>query len=260
MASQYSKFDTEGFERWEYKIGGINTVVYTIGEGRPVLYLHGGGTWHGFAWAREWKDRFKVILPYHPGFGESEDDPSIASMDDYVQHYIELCDAMNLRGFGLVGTSFGGFMATAFTITHPRRVARLALVSPGGINDPAFPMGNFRETPPEKLADLFVVNKSIVKEFLPDRWNEVIVREGQYAGKGFGPSTTFGPKLLRHIHRVTMPTLVIWGKEDRVLPVGLAGLWAKAIPHATVRLIDNAGHLLLDESAEARAAVRSFLS
>ena len=259
MASKYSKFDTEGFERWEYDIGGINTVVYTIGRGHPVMYWHGGGTWHGFAWAREWKDRFKVILPYHPGFGESADDPAIASMDDFVQHYIELCDAMNLRGFSLIGTSFGGYMATAFAITHPSRVSRLVLAAPAGINDPSFPIGNFRERDPKDLAELFVVDKRIVKDFLPDRWNERIAREGQYAGKGFGPSTTSGPKLLRHIKRVTMPTLVIWGKEDRVLLSGLAAHWAKAIPHASVRIVENAGHLLLDESKEARDAVAAFI-
>jgi pimeloyl-ACP methyl ester carboxylesterase len=259
MASKYSKFDTAGFERWEYKIAGVDTVVYTIGEGAPVMYWHGGGTWHGFAWAREWKDRFKVILPYHPGFGESGDDPSIGSMDDFVMHYIELCDAMNLSSFSLVGTSFGGYMAASFAITHPRRVSKLVLVCPGGINDPAFPMGNFRDTPPEKLADLFIVDKSVVKDFLPDRWNERIAREGQYAGKGFGPSTTSGPKLLRHMPRIKMPTLVIWGDQDRVLPPGLAGLWGKAIPHASVKMIENAGHLLIDESKAARDAIRAFL-
>ncbi len=58
------------------------------------MYWHGGGTWHGFAWARTWQDRFKVIVPYHPGFGESGDDPELTSMDDYVQHYVETvgCD------------------------------------------------------------------------------------------------------------------------------------------------------------------------
>ena len=260
MASKFSKFDTEGFERWVYQIGGVETVVYTIGKGAPVMYWHGGGTWHGFAWAREWKDHFKVILPYHPGFGESGDAPDIGSMDDFVMHYIELYDAMGLRSAGLVGTSFGGYMATAFAITHPRRVSKLALVAPGGIFSPDYPMGNFRALPPEKLGELFVVDQRITKEFLPDRWNERIEREGQYAGKGFGPGTTSGPKLLKHIGRVKMPTLVIWGKEDKVLPVGLAGLWEKAIPHAAMRIVENAGHLLLDESKEARDAVRDFLA
>jgi pimeloyl-ACP methyl ester carboxylesterase len=259
MTGNHSKFDTEGFERWEYRIGGINTVVYTAGEGVPVMYWHGGGTWHGFAWARAWQDRFKVILPYHPGFGESGDDPLLTSMDDYVQHYVELFDALGLKSAALVGASMGGYMATSFAIAYPRRVSKLALVSPAGISSPEFPMGNRRDMAPDDLPGMFIVNRDLIKPFWPDRWNERAAREEQSAGKTFGPSSTFGPKLLRRIGRVTMPTLVIWGKEDRLLPVGLAALWGKAIPHATMRIVEGAGHLLLDESAAARDAVKSFL-
>lgn len=121
-------------------------------------------------------------------------------------------------------------------------------------------MGFDHRRPARELGDLFVIDKSVVKEFLPERWNERIERDGQYAGKGFGPSTTSGPKLLRHISRVKMPTLVIWGKEGKVLPVGLSGLWERAIPHAAMRIVENAGPLLLDESKEARNAVRAFLA
>lgn len=255
-----SPFDTEGFARWEYRIGGVETVVYTIGQGRPVVYWHGGGTWHGFAWAREWADRFKVILPYHPGFGESGDDPELSSLDDYVAHYIELCDAMSLTGFGLVGTSMGGYMAAAFAAAHPTRVAKLVLAAPAGILSPDFPMGNFQEASPEELPSFFVHEFAVIEPFWPDRFNERIEREGQYMGKAFGPSSVLGPKLLRRAKRITMPTLVIWGDKDRILPAGLAPLWREAIPQASVRVVEDAGHLLLDESAAARNAVRDFLS
>jgi pimeloyl-ACP methyl ester carboxylesterase len=255
-----SPFDTEGFERWQYEIGGVRTVVYTIGQGRPVVYWHGGGTWHGFAWAREWTDRFKMILPYHPGFGESGDDPEISSMDDYVAHYVELCDAMGLRNFGLVGTSFGGYLAAAFAIAHPSLVAKLVLVCPGGISSPDFPMANFRETSPEELPRLFVHDLAVIESFWPDRFAERAGRESQYAAKGFAPSSTSGPKLLRRAKRITMPTLVVWGEKDGVLPAGRAPPWGEAVPHAALRIVENAGHLLLDESAAARDAVKDFLS
>ncbi len=255
-----SPFDTQGFARWEYRIGGVKTVVYTIGEGRPVVYWHGGGTWHGFAWAREWADRFKVILPYHPGFAESGDDPEISSMDDYVAHYIELFDAMGLASAGLVGTSLGGYMATAFAAAHPSRVAKLVLAAPAGISSPDFPMGNFQDASPEELPKFFVHDLSVIEPFWPDRFNERIGREGEYMGKAFGPSSTFGPKLARRARRLTMPTLVIWGDQDRILPVGLAPLWREAIPQASLHIVKNAGHLLFDESAEARRVAKDFLS
>ncbi|HEU4617370.1 MAG TPA: alpha/beta fold hydrolase [Gammaproteobacteria bacterium] len=257
---EQSPFDTAGFERWEYRIGGVKTVAYTIGEGPPVLYWHGGGTWHGFAWTRAWADRFKVIVPYHPGFGESGDDPEISSMDDYVAHYIELCDAMGLRSFALVGTSLGGFMAAAFAVAHPGRVAKLVLVCPAGISSPDFPMANFAATPHDEFPRLFVHDLAVIEPFWPDRFDERGEHELQYAAKGFAPSSVSGAKLVRRARRITMPTLVIWGDKDRVLPAGLAPLWGEAIPQATVRIVKNAGHLLLDESAEARDAVKAFLS
>lgn len=260
MASAFSKFDTEGFERREYTIGGVPTVLYTIGRGSPVMYWHGGGTWHGFAWAREWRDRFRVILPYHPGFGESGDDADLASMDDYVQHYVELFDVLGLEKTALIGASMGGYMAAAFAIAHPERVSKLVLVGPAGITSPEFPMGRFAQARPEEQAGMFVANTEIIKPFWPDRWNERAAREMRSAGLTFGPSSVSGAKLLRRIGRLKMPVLVIWGREDRLLLPGLAGLWAKAIPHATVRVIDNAGHLLLDESAEARNIVADFVA
>ena len=61
----------DGFERRELDINGIRTVVYSAGSGRPVVYWHGGGTFHGINFACDWAPHFRVILPHHPGFGES---------------------------------------------------------------------------------------------------------------------------------------------------------------------------------------------
>ncbi len=151
----------------------------------------------------------------------------------------KLLDAMGLERVALAGASLGGYMAAAFAVAHPGRVSRLALVCPAGIYSPEFPMANLRDAKLEEIPDLFIVDKTVIESFWPDRWNECVAREGQSAGKAFGPSSTFGPKLLRRLGRVTMPTLVIWGREDRVLPSGTAALWGNAIPHATIRIVDG---------------------
>jgi pimeloyl-ACP methyl ester carboxylesterase len=72
------------FQREVHSINGINVVMYVAGQGEPLLYLHGAGTFHGFEFAKQWTDKFRVLVPYHPGFGESDDDPTIADMHDYV--------------------------------------------------------------------------------------------------------------------------------------------------------------------------------
>src|SRR5579863_5986922 len=101
----HSPFDTRGFSRAEYSVRGVRTVLYSIGEGPPVMYWHGRGTWHGFAWARELQGRHQVLLPYHPGFGESADAPGAGSMVDHLAHYAALYELLRLQQVPLIGAS-----------------------------------------------------------------------------------------------------------------------------------------------------------
>ena len=70
-------------------------------------------------------------MPFHPGFGESGDDPSISEMHDYVMHYLDLFDTLGIERMRLVGFSLGGCMAAKFAVEHGHRVERLVLVGPG---------------------------------------------------------------------------------------------------------------------------------
>ncbi|MGA8228260.1 MAG: alpha/beta hydrolase, partial [Xanthobacteraceae bacterium] len=93
------------FKRETYTVDGVKTVVHSAGNGEPVVFFHGAGTVDGFDFAESWADKFKVIVPYHPGFGESGDDPSFTDLHDYVMHYLELFDLIGLDRFHLVGLS-----------------------------------------------------------------------------------------------------------------------------------------------------------
>ena len=66
-------YSTAGFDRIVHRVDGIETVTYAIGRGEPLVYFHGGGTFHGFEWARALADDFRVFCPYHPNFGERGD-------------------------------------------------------------------------------------------------------------------------------------------------------------------------------------------
>ncbi|MGH8227871.1 MAG: alpha/beta fold hydrolase, partial [Steroidobacteraceae bacterium] len=129
----------KGFVRHEYSVNGVKTVVHIGGHGRPVVYWHGAGAWHGIDFARPWTERFKVIAPYHPGWGDSGDDPRMDSMSDYLLHYLDLFDQLNLGQFDLVGFSLGGWMAAEFAIAHSHRVRKLVLVAPAGLPAPGEP-------------------------------------------------------------------------------------------------------------------------
>ncbi len=123
----------------------------------------------GFDFAEAWADRFKVIVPYHPGFGESDDDPSYTDMHDYVMHYLELFDVLRLDRFNLVGLSLGGYLAAKFASEHGHRVKKLGLIAPAGMIDPKNPMLDILAVPGEQVPGLLVSDFDVIKRLLPEK-------------------------------------------------------------------------------------------
>jgi pimeloyl-ACP methyl ester carboxylesterase len=252
---------TEGFERKQTKLHGVRTVWYEAGQGPPVVYFHGGGAFHGIQFARPWTEKFRVICPNHPGFGESGDDPRITAMEHYILHYLDFFDELGLDKVHLAGASMGGRMAAEFAIGHNDRLKSLILAAPAGLDIPEHPPTNMGALPPDQLFEHLTGNMDFLRPFLPpnvpaDQFAAARAREGQMAGK-----VMFSPSSLDHwMHRITVPSLLIWGKEDKVLPVGRVKAWTDRLPNATtLRIFPNIGHLTFDESPEAVRVAENFM-
>jgi pimeloyl-ACP methyl ester carboxylesterase len=255
----------QGFRREEHRINGVRTVVYRGGRGRPLVYWHGGGTFHGIEFTAGWLDRCEVIAPYHPGWGESDDAPHGYSIHDYLLHYLELFERLGLERFSLAGISMGGWMAAEFAAAHGHLLDRLILAAPVGIPVPDCPITDLgRLSPPEVLAHL-VHDLQLLDRYLPKSEYEATafaaarVREAQSLAR-LAPGGPVNPGLEYWLHRLIMPTLLLWGRQDRVTPMAQSERWMKLLPNATLELCDNAGHLVFDESARARHAVADFLA
>ena len=93
---------------------GIETVVQIAGEGDPLVYFHGAGTAVGFDALLPLAERFRLIVPFHPGFGPSADDPAIDDIHDYRRHYLDLFDELGIEQLSLIGHSMGGWIAANF--------------------------------------------------------------------------------------------------------------------------------------------------
>jgi pimeloyl-ACP methyl ester carboxylesterase len=254
--------DTVTFQRQSISVNGVRVVVLTAGSGEPLVFWHGAGSWHGWDFAAPWLARFRVIIPYHPGWGESVDAPEMTTVDDYVLHYLEMFDQLGLKQVNLVGFSMGGRFAATFAIQHRERVRKLVLVAPAGIHVPEHPMPNFSQMPPEEILRQLAHDFSVIERRLPKAPDPAFSAERDREGGHFGELMQNGlvsAWLPRWLHRINMPTLIVWGEEDRVLPVGQAATWKKLIPQAQVLRIPDAGHLVLDESAEAPRAIGDFL-
>lgn len=170
-------YSTAGFERLETTVGGVRTVAYVAGSGPQVVYLHGGGTFHGFEFARTWLSHFRVLLPYLPGFGESADAPTLRTMDDYVRHVQALFDAHGLRRGHLVGASLGGRLAAQMATAHPERMSTLVLVAPAGIALPEYPQPDFSRISHQDWPKYFVHDPAFIRPYWPPEPDKAFLAE-----------------------------------------------------------------------------------
>ncbi len=251
------------FKREELTVDGVKTVVYSAGTGEPVVFFHGAGTVDGFDFAEPWADKFRVIAPYHPGFGESGDDATFVDLHDYVMHYLELFDLLKLDTFNLVGLSLGGYLAAKFASEHGHRVRKLALIAPAGIIDPKHPMLDVLMIPGDQIPGLLTSDFEVIRKRLPEK------PDLDFIGDRYRESGTVArllwerpadPKFMRYLHRVRMPTMIVWGDEDKIIPVQHTDTWRRLVPHAEIRIYKGAGHLPHLEKPEAAAEIAKFLS
>ena len=253
-----------GFDRQTLTINGVKTIVLTAGRGQPLVFLHGAGIWHGLKFALPWAEKFRVIAPVHPGFGDADDEPAMTDMHDYVMHYLDLFDALGVDKFRLVGFSLGGWLAAKFAVEHGHRVERLVLVGPAGLRGKERPKGDFFTIPPEQIPSLLVSNFDVIKPYLPEQPNDLDFMGSRYREGGTLARLLwehpYDTKLPRYLHRMTMPTLLVWGEDDKLVPVQNAELWRRHIPKVELQTFKGAGHLVLDEKREAVDAVQQFLS
>ena len=249
------------FKKQTLKINGVDTLVLSAGEGEPLLFLHGGGTWHGYEFAKKWAEKFYVIHPHHPGFGELGDDPAMDTFNDYVMHYVELLDALGIDKVHLVGFSLGGYLAAQIASQHPQRVKTLTLVAPAGMRSKEYPTLDVLATPGDQIVGMLASNFEVLKPWLPAG------PDPEFMGARYRESTTLArllwekpwdPKFKRYLHRIKAPTLIIWGDEDRIVPPQQSELWRQVLPNAKLQIFKGAGHLVLDEKPEAANAVAAF--
>ena len=255
-----------GFDRQQLRVNGADVVLFTGGSGEPLVFLHGAGTASGFNFSASWAQKFKVYLPYHPGFGESADNGAITSIDDYVLHYLELLDHLKLDNVRLVGLSLGGWIAATLATQNSHRLKKLVLVAPAGLRVPEHPTMDIFRLKPDELPAYLVQDVGVLARYVPDPHGpdflDFLVNDyhdmSSFARLAW--ERPYDPNLAKWLHRISVPTLLLYGDKDRLTPVQQAKTWTALIPNAVVHVVKDAGHLVLDEKGEAPKAVLDFLS
>ncbi len=248
------------------QIAGARVQLLTGGAGPPLLYLHGavgGGLWLPFhdLLARH----FTVYAPAHPGFGKSEDPEWLQSVDDLVFYYLDLLDELGLDHVHLVGLSLGGWIAAELATVCSHRLGRLVLVDAAGIRVPGVtPPDLFAMGPEDVVRVLYKRPEAAAALFPPDPTPEQIetqLRQRMTVARLAWNPYFENPKLLMRLHRIRVPTLIIWGEDDRLFPLEHAKAFQAAISGASLSVLSDCGHVPPLDAPEAFAtAVTRFLS
>jgi pimeloyl-ACP methyl ester carboxylesterase len=256
--------DLSGFTRSEYDINGVRTVVQSIGSGPVLVFLHGTGTFTGFDVARAWAAHHTVLIPFHPGFGDSGDSDAIDTVEDHVLHYMDLFDRLGLKDFDLAGFSLGGWLAAEFAIRPPQRLRRLVLVAPAGLVVDAAPAPGLFDIAPQDLPAYLAHDPLAALRYFPrapdPSFEARLGREVTGFAKLIRNNPQGNPKLSHWLHRITIPTLVLWGGNDRLRPTAQAQAWMAGLSDGHLQLVPATGHLVFEETPDAGRHVTDFLA
>jgi pimeloyl-ACP methyl ester carboxylesterase len=230
-------------------VAGIGIELWRNGAGRPLLFLHPGD---GLDDSRPMLDdlarRFDVIAPSHPGFGASELPKSFRTVDDLAYFYLDFIEQQKLEDVVLLGVSFGAWIAAELAIKSSNRLGALILADAVG--------AKFEGAKVREIADLFSVPQYEQQQYLyesatrrrknfAELSDETLVKLARnfesFALFGWSP-TLHDPRLASRLHRVDVPTLVLWGADDRVVSPDYGRAFARRITGAEFKLIEQAGH------------------
>ncbi len=237
------------------QVGDTSLNMLEGGSGPPLLVLHaagGAGIW--MPYHELLAGSFRVLAPDSPGFGRSPDSDRITGVDDLAFLYADLIDQLELERPIVVGSSFGGWVAAELAVLMSRSISNLVLVDAIGLRLPAAPIADlFAMGPAQKMAALFH-DRTVAARILPvqpdiDTIMGFYRDEMAFAKFAWSPFCC-NPKLERRLHRISAPTLVLWGEHDAVVPRPHAERYAARIPHAQLQIVSDAGHAVLMERPE----------
>ena len=247
------------------------------GTGDPLVYLHSAaGEGEGVIFLNELAEHYSVYAPIFPGFNESEGIEQIDDMEDVVFHLLDLFDRLKLDTPSIVGLSIGGWMAAELATRYPDRLSSLVLINPSGLYIEGDPIKDiFGRSPAEMAKDLFADQSHPVAQMmkqmdramsdagsLKDIPFELIAPQlksmAAAARIGWNPYL-HNPKLRRRLHRIGVPTLIVRGESDTLIPASHARAYVDEIPGAEFVEVANAAHMVvLEHPAQLAAIVNKF--
>ena len=231
-------------------VGGSRVHLLKGGSGEPLLVLHGAGGNHGWlGYAQALAEKYTVYMPSHPGYGQSDRPRWLETIPDLACFYTWFMENQGLERVRAIGFSMGGWLAAEIAVACNHSFSKLMLVDAAGIK-------------PEKseILDIFIISPAQVLEQLfhdpkqAPEYEQVFGQELTHEQRETAESNRemavrlcwkpymHDPRLPDLLARVNIPTRIVWGREDSVVPVECAELYHQAVPGSDLVIMDNCGH------------------
>jgi 4,5:9,10-diseco-3-hydroxy-5,9,17-trioxoandrosta-1(10),2-diene-4-oate hydrolase len=272
----------EAFER-----EGLSYHYTDVGSGPPLIFLHGGGpgvtAWNTYAQNVDaLASSFRLILVDQPGYGKSAQDPGFrGSYWDYAAAVVAaLIGHLELDKVGVVAHSMGGGTAIRLCLDHPEKVDRLTLIGSAGLGAPSVaPMPTEGQSLLRRVRVAMEAGdqeevRRLLREFMQAQlFDQDYLREESFEERYASATSELSgsnmqralsrldPTLPSQLGKVTRPSLLIWGKDDRVAPLETAIAALARIPESRLVVFSRCGHLPQTEHArDFETAVSTFNS
>jgi pimeloyl-ACP methyl ester carboxylesterase len=248
------------------EVAGIRLQLFQGGRGQPLLMFHGpegnpGWTPYHEALAQH----YRVLVPSHPGFNHSPRPSWLETIGHLAHFYHWFVDEQRLESVHLLGFSLGGWLAAEMALMCPHRLGKLVLVGAAGIKPSQGDILDIFLHSPEQVAQLAFYDPAYASEYQQLSGDpatpEVAQQNREMAVRLCWKPYMHNPSLPALLPRLRLPTLIVWGREDRVMPLNCGELYRQAIPGSVLQVIERCGHFpQLEQPQEFLKVVLEFLA
>ncbi len=235
----------------------IDVGIVRKGSGPPLVMLHGGGgPVVAMPFADRLAERFEIIAPTHPGFDGTPIPDRFDDIHDLTFLYLDMMDALDLSDAVLMGFSMGGWAAASMAVMTTERISKLILVDAVGIKAGGRDDRDIADVfalRPENLLELMwhdPANAPSPAEMSDEQVQVMIANRTALAMYTWDPYM-HDPRLKHRLHRIDVPTLLIWGESDGLVTTDYARAYRDMIPGAALEIIADAGHVPQAEQPKA---------
>lgn len=261
--------------------GRTQTRVFEVGQGAPLLYLHSaGGLYEGDPFLAALGEHYHVYAPSLPGYLDSEGADNLRTMLDFTLWGFDVMEELGIEQPAVVGHSMGGMIAAEMACLSPRAFRGLGLICAAGLWLDDHPMPDIFAKLPFELPDLLFSDPAWGTKFITEGYDfgstqddlvsfiarfqdegflqEFLLKNARRmgtAGKILFPIPERG--LSERLYRAKLPTVLVWGDADRLLPMAYAHAFQSHLPHASLVTIPGGAHMTpYEQTADVIAALR----